>query len=83
MVSATLATEGDGGERLHVLSCYAPIFAASREAKEEFYGVLQEALSTIPPRENFVMLGDFNARIGSRSAGSEWGPVMGPHGYGN
>ena len=44
--------------------------------------MLQEALSSIPPRENFVILGDFNARIGSRSAGSEWGSVRGPHGYG-
>ena len=68
MVSTTLATEGDGGERFHVLSCYAPIFSTSREAKEEFYGVLQEALLTIPPNETFVILSDFNAQIGSRSA---------------
>ena len=48
----------------------------------EFYCVLQQALSSIPQRENFVLLGDFNARIGSRSTESEWWNVRGPHGHG-
>ena len=79
VVSVTLVA---GGERFHVLSCYAPTFAASREIKDEFYSTLQQALSSIPHRENFVLLGDFNARVGSRSEGSEWWYVRGPHGHG-
>ena len=79
IVSATLSV-GRNKERLHVISCYAPTFAASREMKDEFYACLQAVLLEIPQRDNFVLLGDFNARIGSRSAGSDWG---GPHGYGN
>ena len=82
IVSVTLSV-GRNKERLHVISCYAPTFAASREMKDEFYACLQAVLLEIPQRDNFVLLGDFNARTGSRSAGSDWGSVRGPHGYGN
>ena len=65
-----------------VLSCYAPTFAASREEKNNFLNSLQDALSSIPPDECFVMLGDFNARVGSRGEGDKWWYERGPHGYG-
>ena len=39
-------------------------FGASQEGKEQFYADLQQALSAIPPREGYVVLGDFNARLG-------------------
>ena len=32
----------------HVLSCHSPIFAASREKKDAFFAILQDALSAIP-----------------------------------
>ena len=76
VVSATLQV-GNGRERFHVVSCYAPTFAARRETKDDFYACLQEVLSAIPPQ------GDFNARIGSRTVGSDWGGALGPHGFGN
>ena len=79
VVAVTLVAGGRRGERLHVLSCYAP---ASREMKDEFYNTLQQALSSIAHRENFVLLGDFNAHVGSRSVGNEWWYVRRPHGYG-
>ena len=82
LVSAKLVTGRNKADCLHVLSCYAPTFAASREEKDEFYCVLQQALSSIPQRENFVLLGNFNARIGSRSTESEWWNVRGPHSHG-
>ena len=47
--------------RLHVLFCYAPTY---REEKNRFFESLQDALSSIPSGECFVMLGDFNARMG-------------------
>lgn len=68
--------------RLHVLSCYAPMFAAPREEKDKFYDNLQAALTSIPSDECFVMLGDFNARVGSRGVDDEWWYERGPHGYG-
>ena len=61
LVTATLVTGRGSVDCLHVLSCYAPTFAASREEKDEFFDSLQQALNMIPLRENFVILGDFNA----------------------
>jgi hypothetical protein len=54
---------GNGrGDWLHVFSCYV----ASRENKEEFYDILQQALSGVPSKGVYVVLGDFNAHVGSR-----------------
>ena len=82
LITATLK---NGGGRhphnLHVISCYAPTFAASREEKDHFNNDLQQALDEIPSNDMYVMLGDFNARVGSRSEeGDHWGKVRGPHG---
>ena len=75
---------GNGSrDRLHILSYYAPTFAASREDKNIFYATLQDALSEIPSDECFVMLRDFNARVGSRDVADEWWHERGPHGYGD
>jgi len=42
----------------HVLSCYAPTFVACQEEKNKFFDPLQDALSSIPPGESFVLMGD-------------------------
>ena len=69
---------------LHILSCYAPTFAATRVEKDKFYDDLQCALSEIPSREMYVVMGDFNARVGSRTGmDDQWQDVRGPHGFGN
>ena len=65
-----------------MLSCYAPTFAASREVKHAFMDHLQQAVSAVPPGESFVLLGDFNVRVGSSVEEDEWWYVRGPHGYG-
>jgi len=58
--------------KLHAFSCYAPTYAASREEKDSFFAILQEAISSLPLGDCFVLFGDFNARIGSRQAPDEW-----------
>ena len=45
-----------GSTQLHVLSCYAPTFAAEREEKDRFYDDLQQALNEIPPNESNIIL---------------------------
>ena len=45
---------------LHVFTCYAPNYAASREEKDSFFATLQEAISSLPQKDCFVLLGDFN-----------------------
>ena len=82
LVTATLVNGPGVSDRTHVLSCYAPTFATSREVKIEFFDMLQQALSGIPSREPFLVLGDFNARVGSHVTGGEWWSVRGPHGHG-
>ena len=85
IISVTLVDDSfRGSNRLHVLSCYAPTFSATRQEKDSFYSTLQLALDAIPLREGFLFLGDFNARIGSRSRfeEDEWWNVRGPHGLG-
>jgi len=68
---------------LHVLCCYAPTFAASREEKNAFFDLLQQALATVPDRSCYVVLGDFNARVGSREGDDDtWWHERGPHGHG-
>ena len=83
-VSACLQLAGCGSQKLHVVSCYAPTRAANREDKEAFLQVLDNFLSSVPLRESFVILGDFNSRVGSRDGdeGDVWTGVRGPHGLG-
>ncbi len=80
-MSAELMVDSSKGEVLHVVSCYAPTFGASREEKDS-YSLFQGVLSSIPSKENFVLLGDFNACVGSRSENDEWWDERGPHGHG-
>ena len=44
-------------KRMHILSCYAPTFAASRAEKDAFLDQLQEVLNDITPDETYIMLG--------------------------
>ena len=90
IVSASLRLGTHRNYQLHILSCYAPMYASSRELKDAFYNHLQQAISEIPSRETYVILGDFNARVGSRTnddsdvedENGHHSNVLGPHGHG-
>ena len=82
LVSVTLKMGHKQDRWLHVLSCYAPTYAASMEEKNRFFNTLQQALSAIPPQDCYVILGAFNARVGSRVEGDKWWNERGSHGYG-
>lgn len=68
--------------KLHVMSCYAPTRAASREDKEAFFQLLENFITSVPSKESYVVIGDFNARVGSREDDDMWAAVRGPHGLG-
>ena len=73
-------SEGAMG-RLHVVSCYAPTTAASREDKEAFFQELDNIISLVPSNEKHFLLGDFSAHVGSRESENEqWRCVRGPTG---
>eukprot|EP00117_Sycon_ciliatum_P014402 scpid95625/ scgid14670/ Craniofacial development protein 2; p97 bucentaur protein len=52
--------------------------------KDSFFNDLQRAIRDVPGEDKFVLLGDFNARVGSRQSGiaDDWQGVRGPHGFG-
>ena len=70
------ATEGP----VTLISAYAPTLSASPEIKDEFYERLSSTLSSIPSTEQVVLLGDFNARVGSDS--DSWPTCLGQFGVG-
>ena len=55
-----------GKRHIHIVSCYAPTYAASREDKNKFYDDLQLVLDKIPSEEPYILIGDLNARVGAR-----------------
>lgn len=67
---------------IHVVVCYAPTYRSQRCQKDEFYNDLQRLLSAVPSTDKFILLGDFNARVGSRDGDDEFSSVRGPHGFG-
>ena len=72
--------------KLHIASCYAPTFSARREEKDEFFNILRQFVLSVPDEDQFILLGDFNARIGTAGGSSgledDWSLVRGPHGFG-
>ena len=83
LVTACLHMGKESTDHLHVISCYALTRAASRIQKDAFFQDLVQVLAAIPPDEPYIILGDFNARVGSRDdIDDPWDKVRGPHGYG-
>ena len=52
---------------IHVVVCYAPTFRSPRDTKDVFFNDLQCVPRDVPRGDKFILLGDFNARVGSRS----------------
>ena len=65
LMSACLQTGRRKKDHIHVLSCYAPTRAASRDIKDEFFADLEQVLASIPSDEPYILLGDLHAREGS------------------
>ena len=74
-----------GGERLlrlrlqvrgrffSVISCYAPTFRCAESEKEQFNEDLGAMLDKVSPRDELIILVDFNARVGVADAEVEAG----------
>ena len=65
---------------LNVLSIYAPTLCASDESKDEFYEELETRIKEIPVKEELILLGDFNARVGDDH--NSWNRCIGHFGIG-
>ena len=66
---------------LSIISAYAPTLAQSDETKDNFYGALSDAIDKIPCSNKLLLMGDFNARVGSDH--ESWENTIGRHGFGN
>ncbi|CAE7564241.1 CFDP2 [Symbiodinium natans] len=65
------------GRFFSVIWCYAPTYRCSDEEKDQFYAKLGRLLNEIPARDDLILLGDFNARVGlALEEREEQGPVV-------
>ncbi|XP_050675965.1 uncharacterized protein LOC126972906 [Leptidea sinapis] len=65
---------------LHLVSVYAPTMTTPDEDKLQFYENLRDVLLGIPDCDKLILLGDFNARVGTEYIA--WKNVLGRHGVG-
>ena len=66
--------------RLNIIQCYAPTNDAEEEKKDDFYQQLQSVIDKRGAKDMTLLMGDFNAKIGSDNTGYE--EIMGTHGLG-
>uniref|UniRef100_A0A8C5LPA2 Endonuclease/exonuclease/phosphatase domain-containing protein n=1 Tax=Leptobrachium leishanense TaxID=445787 RepID=A0A8C5LPA2_9ANUR len=62
------------------VSAYAPTMTTPEETIDKFYDDLNTVISSTPIADKLIVLGDFNARVGSDH--TSWDGVMGKHGVG-
>ncbi|VDL92139.1 unnamed protein product [Schistocephalus solidus] len=64
-----------------IISALAPPISSSDVTKDKFYEDLHALLATVSTVDKLIVLGDFNARVGTDHAA--WQGVLGPHGLGS
>ena len=64
-----------------LISAYAPTLNSDEYIKDTFYGMLGNILQNIVATDKIILLGDFNARVGSNHL--VWGGIIGKHGVGH
>ena len=72
----------DGSPKwIAIVSCYPPILSC-RAVKNQFFDRLQTVLSDVSQSDHCIVVGDFNARVGSGLESDDWRDVCGVHGFG-
>nr|VZH98164.1 unnamed protein product [Spirometra erinaceieuropaei] len=61
-----------------IISAYAPTMTNPDAVRDKFYEDLHVLLTTVSKAHKLIVLGDFNARVGTDHAA--WRGVLGPHG---
>ena len=68
------------GKCATVISAYAPTMTNPDEVKDKFYEELDAVITAVPKSEKLVLLGDFNARVGTDH--QAWNGTIGTQGVG-
>ena len=68
---------------VNVIQVYAPTSMAEEEVLEDFYTSVEEALRSIPSQEITMIMGDFNAKVGSTNTEENLSRIMGNFGLGS
>ncbi|BHF66282.1 hypothetical protein SprV_0200929800 [Sparganum proliferum] len=67
-----------GGKFATIISAYAPPMTSPDASRDKFYEDLHALLATVSKADKLIVLGDFNARVGTDH--TAWRGVLGPHG---
>nr|VZI41451.1 unnamed protein product [Spirometra erinaceieuropaei] len=65
-----------GGKFATIISAYAPTMTNPDAVRDEFYEDLHALLATVSKADKLIVLGDFNARVGTDH--TAWRGVLGP-----
>ena len=69
-----------GKRHATIVSAYAPTMTNPDEVKDKFYDDLDSVISAAPRTDKLILLGDFNARVGTDQ--QTWEGVIGSEGVG-
>nr|VZI20002.1 unnamed protein product [Spirometra erinaceieuropaei] len=67
-----------GGKFATIISAYAPTMTNPDAVRDKFYEDLHALLATVSKADKLIVLGDFNACVGTDH--TAWRGVLGPHG---
>lgn len=67
---------------INIVQVYAPTSTADDDIMETFYNELETCMDQVPKREPLIVLGDFNAKVGSTKNESGLRHIVGLYGLG-
>ena len=76
----TLQLQLRGNKQATLISAYAPTMTNPEEVKDKFYEELESLINKVPKQDKLIILGDFNARVGTDHR--TWDGIIGKHGIG-